>query len=135
MQKRIRYSQANHLLNNVIKAFINCILLQKNVNIALDLEQIRDRPLKANGGLELRYIPSFLKSENSIGISNLAVRGGIEDCYLEDRGTGIDFQEQLNFTYGFGLGLKIQGITLNVDYSFGSLRIGNYNRFTMSLLL
>lgn len=108
-------------------------LWKNNLIIALDLEQSWDRPLKANSGVELNYQPQFMRVNSNTGMGNLTVRAGMDDLNIENRGTDTEFQKQTNFTYGFGMGFQIEGIQLNLDYSFGSYRIGNQNRFTLSL--
>jgi hypothetical protein len=108
-------------------------LWNDNITMALDLEQIKNRPLKANYGVEFSYAPYFLRANKNTGVGSLAVRAGIDDLFLDDRGSGTEFQKQTNFTYGFGLGLLVSGVQLSIDYGFGSYRIGNQNRFTLSV--
>ena len=108
-------------------------LWNDNITMALDLEQIKNRPLKANYGIEFSYAPNFLGANKSTGVGSFAVRAGIDDLFLDNRGSDTKFQQQTNFTYGLGLGLFVSGVEFKIDYGFGSYRIGNQNRFTLSL--
>ena len=108
-------------------------LWHDNITMALDLEQVKNRPLKANYGVEFSYAPKFLGAKSSTGVGTFAVRAGIDDLFLDDRGSGTEFQKQTNLTYGLGLGFFISGTQFNIDYGFGSYRIGNQNRFTLSI--
>ncbi|MCI0514768.1 hypothetical protein L0128_16250 [candidate division KSB1 bacterium] len=103
------------------------------LTLGLDLEQVWNRPLKAGSGLEFNYAPAFLQANPKTGIGKLSLRAGVDDFYLEDRGADFEFQQQLNFNYGFGMVFLLGGVQCNLDYTFGSYRIGSQNRFGASI--
>lgn len=109
-------------------------LFQNHLIMTFDLEQMTDRPLKAHYGSEFSYVPGFLRGAGQIEVSGLAVRAGLDDMFLEDLETGVEFQKQTNITYGFGIGILIDNVTLDINYSRGDFRIWNQNRFTLSII-
>jgi hypothetical protein len=110
-------------------------LWNESLVLGLDLEQLRERPLKMNTGVEFNYRPQFMRIGTNTGIGNLVARVGLDDFFLENKGFSNEFQRQMNLTYGFGLGFLIEGVRLQADYSYGSYRISNHNRFGLSVYL
>lgn len=111
-------------------AGMGLFLWKERILLAFDLEQTRNRPLKGNFGLELANFFFDPDPKKSFGVKNFALRAGLDDLFLEERGSGIKMQDYLNYTFGFGLEFSLDKVNLALDYSFGSYYLGNQNRFS-----
>lgn len=108
--------------------------LAKNLSIlgSADLVQRRDQPLSASAGAEFAYQPHI--RGRAIGLNGIAVRGGIDGFAVEDRyGYRDKINSTVNLTAGLGIGITCLGYDLQMDYVMGSYRLGEKNRFSLSL--
>ena len=108
-------------------------ILQNNLTITADLEQKRNWPLWGCLGVEYRLVPAFLQTSNQNSFGGLALRAGLADVFLENRYSNINFQQNNNWSGGFGLFWKESKWQLHIDYAYGMEQLGTRHRFTFSI--
>ena len=102
---------------------------------AIDLAQRKDEPLSTNIGTELGYEPKGI-AVGKFSIDGLYVRGGLDGYAIENRYDYLTkINNNLNLTGGFGLNASCFGVFIQFDYSMGFYRLGNENRFTLSIFI
>jgi hypothetical protein len=112
----------------------NLFPLRKSLSLlgSCDLTQRQGQPAMINTGAELRYDKG--KSAPLIGLDGCALRAGIDGYAIEDR---YDYQNFINntvdYTIGAGINLSVLGYRLQIDYVFGSYRLGAKNRFSVDM--
>ncbi len=88
--------------------------------------QTQKQPLCAYMGSEFNY------AFTSARISLLSFRAGIDGINIEDRYGNIDqLNNNINWTLGTGLKIKIMNQVFQIDYAFGSYRLGSKHRISL----
>ncbi len=102
---------------------------------ACDLLQAKSHPLEGHFGGELNYIPQPVKlSANDLSLNKISFRCGIDGIVLENRYGNIDqMNNHTNWTLGLGLNFNILNQGLQIDYNFGSYRLGDKHRLSFIL--
>lgn len=93
---------------------------------AIDLIQTQNQPLCAHLGSEFSYIPVSSK------ISSLSIRAGLDGITIEDRYGNIrQLNNHINWTLGAGIKMKVLNQEFQLDYAFGSYRLGAKYRISL----
>ena len=102
---------------------------------SIDLTQRKNEPLSTNFGGEFGYEPKGLIG-GKFSLDGLYIRTGVDGYAIENR---YDYQTKinnnLNLTGGFGVNANCFGIAVQFDYSMGFYRLGNKNRFTLTVFI
>jgi len=102
---------------------------------AIDLTQRKSEPLSTNIGSELGYEPKGI-SAGKFALEGLYLRGGLDGYAIENRYDYLTkINNNLNLTCGFGINANCFGVLVQFDYSMGFYRLGNKNRFTLSIFI
>ncbi|MBN1823673.1 MAG: PorV/PorQ family protein [Endomicrobiales bacterium] len=97
-----------------------------------DLVQRQNSPLTLNAGAEFGYERE--SGNRRLKFEGIFARLGVEGYALENRyGYASKINEDINLTAGLGLRLVTFGYSIDLDYAFGSYRLGDKNRISLSL--
>lgn len=99
------------------------------LTLAVDLEQIRDEPLKANVGGRLEY-----SAPDGSTLESVYLGGGVANWPVEDLGYGLDVKNQRGYTVGGGAVVAMGRVSLAAGYSLMSSRFGIDHNLSLSLL-
>ena len=103
-------------------------LKKKSTSIVglMDLIQTQNQPLCTRLGSEFNYLLPSSK------ITLLSLRAGIDELTLENRyGNISEINEHINWTLGTGVKVNILKHSFQIDYAFGSYRLGNKHRISL----
>jgi hypothetical protein len=101
---------------------------------ALDIVQKQNQPIQANAGAEFGY--EKLLTSRVLNIDGIFVRAGVDGYTIENRYDYRDMMnDQVNLNAGLGLQMSVMGYSMQLDYVFGSYRLGDRNRFSISFYL
>ncbi len=97
-----------------------------------DLVQRQNQPLFGHFGTELGYDRNV--SGSIVGIEGIYLRFGVDGAALENRYDYMTkINNNLNYTAGLGLRMFYMGFAMQLDYVMGSYRLGDKNRFSVSI--
>jgi hypothetical protein len=97
-----------------------------------DIVQRKNQPLSLNIGSEFRYASNL--SVSFVTLRSAALRAGIDSFAIEDRYGYRDFiNNNLNYTLGVGVDMLVMERRIEIDYAFGSYRLGGKSRFSINL--
>ena len=112
----------------------NLFALREGLSLlgSLDVVQRQNAPVFVNTGVELGY--RKVLSAGPIDVEGLFLRLGLNDAAVENRYDYMNkINENLGYNAGFGFHVSCLGYLMQLDYVFGSHRLGDRNRFSVSL--